>query len=31
LRVKNTAYFDIPAYPFHQRVPGILNRPLAGG
>jgi len=31
LRVKNTAYFDIAADPFHQRVPGILHRPLAGG
>jgi hypothetical protein len=29
--VKNTAYFDIAAYPFHRRVPGILHRPLAGG
>jgi hypothetical protein len=31
LRVKNTAYFDIAADPFHQRVPGILHRPLAEG
>jgi hypothetical protein len=31
LRVKNTAYFDIAADPFHQRAPGILHRPLAGG
>jgi hypothetical protein len=31
LRVKNTADFDIAAYPFHQRVPGIPHRPLAGG
>jgi hypothetical protein len=23
--VKNTAYFDIAAYPFHQRVPGIAE------
>jgi hypothetical protein len=31
LRVKNTAYFDIAADPFYQRVPGILHRLLAGG
>jgi hypothetical protein len=27
LRVKNTAYFDIAADPFHQRVPGIAESP----
>jgi hypothetical protein len=27
LRVKNTAYFDIAASPFHQRVPGVLESP----
>src|SRR5215207_6717247 len=27
LRVKNTAYFDIAAIPFHQRTPGIPASP----
>jgi hypothetical protein len=31
LRVKNTAYFDIAAFPFHQRILGSRHRPLAGG
>jgi hypothetical protein len=29
--VKNTAYFDIAAYPLHQRTLGSPNRPLAEG